>query len=254
VLLGKLQLTEGAYSDHHPSVTPPKIHGTRLLARNSSSGRARQQRPGLCYGSIGSDTGGSIRWPSAANGLNRIENRPGAASAGMAYSSCATLDQWARSPRKRGRYWRILGVIAGSDPNDPTAALDPVPDYLAVVDRAYTVCASASTRVERQRRGCDDTGRIVGSKPSLPHTRRQHRQCRISRRDTTIADGLSIAQRRSRSRTKRPIRRARTICSVLASVIEAARFVRSRLPKDPIAAARIAWPRPLPYSARSTSC
>ena len=24
VLLGKLQLTEGAYSDHHPSVTPPK--------------------------------------------------------------------------------------------------------------------------------------------------------------------------------------------------------------------------------------
>ena len=33
VLLGKLQLTEGAFADHHPSITPPVIPGTGSLVR-----------------------------------------------------------------------------------------------------------------------------------------------------------------------------------------------------------------------------
>jgi amidase len=33
ILTGKLQMTEGAYSDHHPAVTPPKNPGTRPIGR-----------------------------------------------------------------------------------------------------------------------------------------------------------------------------------------------------------------------------
>jgi amidase len=45
VLLGKLQLTECAYSDHHPSVTPPKNPwNADYWPGISSSGPARRRR------------------------------------------------------------------------------------------------------------------------------------------------------------------------------------------------------------------
>jgi hypothetical protein len=55
VLLGKLQLTEGAYSDHHPSVTPPRNPwGCRLLARHflQRSRRRDGSRPVLRRGRL----------------------------------------------------------------------------------------------------------------------------------------------------------------------------------------------------------
>ena len=74
VLLGKLQLTEGAYADHHPSITPPvnpwhKDHWSGA----SSSGSGVATAAGLCSASLGSDTGGSIRFPSAANGVTGLK-------------------------------------------------------------------------------------------------------------------------------------------------------------------------------------
>lgn len=70
VLLGKLQMTEGAYSDHHPAITPPKNPwNAEYWTGISSSGSAVAIAAGLCYGSLASDTGGSIRWPCGATGL-----------------------------------------------------------------------------------------------------------------------------------------------------------------------------------------
>src|SRR5262249_36911937 len=60
VLLGKLQCTEGAYSDHHPSVTPPRNPwNTDYWPGISSSGPGAATAAGLCYGPIASETGGS---------------------------------------------------------------------------------------------------------------------------------------------------------------------------------------------------
>jgi amidase len=68
VILGKLQLTEGAYADHHPEIDPPRNPwDATLWSGASSSGSGVATAAGLCYGSLGSDTGGSIRFPSAAN-------------------------------------------------------------------------------------------------------------------------------------------------------------------------------------------
>src|SRR5262245_42990099 len=74
IILGKLQLTEGAYGLHHPAVTPPvnpwnAAHWTGV----SSSGSGVATAAGLCYGSLGSDTGGSIRFPSNANGITGLK-------------------------------------------------------------------------------------------------------------------------------------------------------------------------------------
>lgn len=63
-ILGKLQLTESAYADHHPSVSPPvNPWNAAHWPGVSSSGSGVATAVGLCYGSLGTDTGGSIRFP-----------------------------------------------------------------------------------------------------------------------------------------------------------------------------------------------
>ena len=132
IVLGKLQLTEGAYSDHHPSVTPPKNPwNPDYWPGISSSGAAVATAAGLCYGSLASDTGGSIRWPCAANGLTGLKPSWGRVSRHGVFELAATLDHVGVIARSATDAGAMLGVIAGHDRADPTAVLDPVPDYLA---------------------------------------------------------------------------------------------------------------------------
>jgi amidase len=134
VLLGKLQLTEGAYSDHHPSVTPPaNPWDADYWPGISSSGPGAATAAGLCYGAIASDTGGSIRWPSAANGVTGLKPTWGRVSRYGVFELAATLDHVGPMARSAADVAAILAAVAGSDPRDPTAVLDPVPDYRASV-------------------------------------------------------------------------------------------------------------------------
>ncbi|MEN9726432.1 MAG: hypothetical protein RL434_798, partial [Pseudomonadota bacterium] len=60
VILGKLHQTEGAFADHHPKITPPRNPwGDALWSGASSSGSGVATAAGLCFGSLGTDTGGS---------------------------------------------------------------------------------------------------------------------------------------------------------------------------------------------------
>ncbi|MEH2501788.1 MULTISPECIES: amidase [unclassified Bradyrhizobium] len=136
VVLGKLQLTEGAYSDHHPSVTPPKNPWSPdYWPGISSSGSAAAAAAGLCYGSLASDTGGSIRWPCAANGLTGLKPSWGRVSRHGVFELAATLDHVGVIARSAMDAGAMLGVIAGRDHADPTAVLDPVPNYLAAAEQ-----------------------------------------------------------------------------------------------------------------------
>lgn len=69
-MLGKLNLTEGAMGGYHPSFgIPVNPWGADRWAGVSSSGSAVAVAAGLCFAAIGTDTGGSIRYPASANGI-----------------------------------------------------------------------------------------------------------------------------------------------------------------------------------------
>jgi len=136
VILGKLQLTESAYADHHPTVTPPvNPWNAAHWSGASSSGSGVATAAGLCYGALGTDTGGSIRFPSAANGLTGLKPTWGRVSRYGAFELAATLDHIGPMARSAADAGAMLGAIAGADAKDPTASLAPVPDYLAGMQR-----------------------------------------------------------------------------------------------------------------------
>ena len=136
VLLGKLQMTEGAFADHHPTIAPPinPWHADHWSGA-SSSGSGVATAAGLCFGSLGSDTGGSIRFPSAANGNTGLKPTWGRVSRHGCFELAASLDHIGPMCRSATDAAIMLGAIAGRDADDPTALLAPVPDYQAGDDR-----------------------------------------------------------------------------------------------------------------------
>jgi amidase len=136
VLLGKLQMTEGAFADHHPDIAPPvnPWHADHWSGA-SSSGSGVATAAGLCFASIGTDTGGSIRFPSAANGVTGLKPTWGRVSVNGAFELAASLDHIGPMCRSAADAGAMLGIIAGADPRDPTALQAPVPDYLAGNER-----------------------------------------------------------------------------------------------------------------------
>ena len=157
VILGKLQLTEGAYADHHPDIAPPvNPWNADHWSGASSSGSGVATAAGLCYGSLGTDTGGSIRFPSAANGCTGLKPTWSRVSRYGAFELAATLDHIGPMTRSAADAGAMLGIIAGADINDPTASTEPVPNYLAGmkrglrglrigVDRAWNARVDATT-------------------------------------------------------------------------------------------------------------
>jgi len=135
VSLGKLQLTEGAFGAHHPEITRP-VNPWRADAWTgvSSSGSGVATAAGLCFGSLGSDTGGSIRFPSTANGITGLKPTWGRVSRYAVFELAGSMDHVGPMTRSAIDAAAMLGVIAGADANDPTASPEPVPDYLAGID------------------------------------------------------------------------------------------------------------------------
>ncbi len=139
VVLGKLQLTEGAFSRHHPDVAIPlNPFDPECWAGVSSSGSGVATAAGLCYASLGTDTGGSIRFPSAANGVVGLKPTWGRVSRFGAFPLAYSLDHIGPITRSVADAAAMLSVIAGFDERDPTSSREPVPDYLA--ERPEAAC------------------------------------------------------------------------------------------------------------------
>jgi amidase len=130
VILGKLSLTEGVYAEHRPPFAVPKNPWNEdYWPGASSSGSAVAVAAGLCYGALASETGGSIRLPSAANGVTAIKPTWGRVSRHGTFELAASLDHIGTMARTASDAAAILEVIAGADQADPTASQLPVPNF-----------------------------------------------------------------------------------------------------------------------------
>lgn len=147
VLLGKLAMTEGAFSEHHPEMHAPinpwsPDHWTGV----SSSGSGVAVAAGLCPAALGSDTGGSIRFPSAACGVTGLKPGWGRVSRHGIFPLAPSLDHVGPMARSVEDVALLLAVIAGPDPRDPTASRAPPDDYAGALDRGV---AGMSVGVDR---------------------------------------------------------------------------------------------------------
>ena len=136
VILGKLNLTEGAMAGYNPAFDiPVNPWGADRWAGASSSGSGVATAAGLCYGSLGSDTGGSIRFPAAACGTVGIKPTWGRVSRYGVLALAESLDHVGPMTRSAADAGIMMQALAGHDPNDPTSLRAPVPDMLEGVGK-----------------------------------------------------------------------------------------------------------------------
>ena len=136
ILLGKLNLTEGAMGGYNPEFDIPKNPwNPNRWTGSSSSGSGVATAAGLCIGSLGSDTGGSIRFPAAACGIVGIKPTWGRVSRYGVLALAESMDHVGPMTRSVADAGIILEAIAGFDPNDPTSLPNPVPNMLEGIGR-----------------------------------------------------------------------------------------------------------------------
>lgn len=132
VLLGKLNMHEFAYggssviSYFGPVRNPWE---PSYSTGGSSGGSATAVAAELCYGAIGSDTGGSIRQPAAYCGIVGLKPTYGRVSTRGVIPLAWSLDHLGPMTRTVKDAALMLQVIAGYDPEDTTSTDTPVADY-----------------------------------------------------------------------------------------------------------------------------
>ncbi len=134
VLLGKLNMHEFAFgvtgvNPHYGTSQNP--WGLDRLPGGSSSGSGAALAAGLCLGSLGSDTGGSIRIPASFCGVVGLKPTYGRVSLRGVIPLSWHLDHAGPMARRVEDVALLLNVIAGYDPVDPVSAAVPVADYRA---------------------------------------------------------------------------------------------------------------------------
>jgi aspartyl-tRNA(Asn)/glutamyl-tRNA(Gln) amidotransferase subunit A len=134
VRLGTLQMAEFAYGPtghnaHYGAVHNPWKHGHVTGGSSSGSGAAVAAR--LTFAALGSDTGGSIRMPAHFCGVTGLKVTWGRVSRAGAMPLSQSLDTVGPLAQTAEDCALLLGLMAGLDPEDPTASAAPVQDYLA---------------------------------------------------------------------------------------------------------------------------
>jgi aspartyl-tRNA(Asn)/glutamyl-tRNA(Gln) amidotransferase subunit A len=127
-------MLEFAYAAVHPDYGPTRNPWDPARSSSgSSSGSAVAVATGMGYGSIGSDTGGSIRLPAAYCGIVGLKPTYGRVSRHGGIPVSWSADHFGPMTRTAGDAAALLGAIAGEDPRDPTSGRVPVPDYVAAL-------------------------------------------------------------------------------------------------------------------------
>jgi len=134
IRLGSLQMAEFAYGPTGHNAHYGPVHNpwaTDHITGGSSSGSGAAVAARLSFAALGSDTGGSIRMPAHFCGVTGLKTTVGRISRAGAMPLSQSLDTVGPLARSAEDCALLLGLMAGADPEDPTAVPGPLPDYLA---------------------------------------------------------------------------------------------------------------------------
>ena len=137
VCLGKTHMSEfalaggGKNAHFGPGRNPWNLEH---IAGGSSTGSASAVVAGLCFGAMGSDTGGSIRSPAAYSGVVGLKPTFGRVSRYGVVPVSSTLDHVGPLARTVEDVAVITQAIAGHDDKDSSTLPRSVPNYLEKLD------------------------------------------------------------------------------------------------------------------------
>jgi aspartyl-tRNA(Asn)/glutamyl-tRNA(Gln) amidotransferase subunit A len=120
------------YNEHYGHARNP--WNPAYVPGGSSSGSGVAVAARIVFGSLGTDTGGSLRHPAAMCGLTGLKPTLTRVSRAGVMPLSHSLDCVGPVARTARDCARLLEVIAGADPADPTAATHAVPHYEATLD------------------------------------------------------------------------------------------------------------------------
>ena len=187
VILGKTNLDEFAMGSSTESSAFKKTHNPYALERTpggSSGGSAAAVAARQCFGTLGTDTGGSIRQPAALCNVVGLKPTWGRVSRSGVVAFASSLDQVGPLGRTVRDVAMLLQGIAGRDEHDATSADVAVPDFTAALEsgvrglrvglpREYFVDGmdpEIATATREAARTLKAAGAVV-KEISLPHTK-----------------------------------------------------------------------------------
>ena len=138
VLLGKLNCDEFAMGSSNENSAYGPVRNpvdTERVPGGSSGGSASAVAANLAVGTLGTDTGGSIRQPASFCGVVGVLPTYGRVSRYGLIAFASSLDRIGPFAGNVRDAATLLGVIAGHDPKDATSSPAPVPDYAAESDK-----------------------------------------------------------------------------------------------------------------------
>jgi aspartyl-tRNA(Asn)/glutamyl-tRNA(Gln) amidotransferase subunit A len=119
------------WSGEDPANAPRK-----LIPGGSSGGTAAAVAGRFAIAGTGTDTGGSIRFPSAITGIVGIKPTYGRCSRYGIIAYASSLDQAGPMTRSVEDAALMLREMSGYDPKDSTSVNTPVPDYLQALGKS----------------------------------------------------------------------------------------------------------------------
>jgi len=138
IIVGKTNMHEFAWggTTDNPHYGPTRNPwDPRRFPAGSSGGSGAAVAARECFGAIGTDTGGSIRLPSAVNGVTGIRPTIGRVSNYNIVPLAWSMDTAGPMTRTVADCATMFNFIAGHDPKDEASARIPVSDYTAQLNR-----------------------------------------------------------------------------------------------------------------------
>ncbi|MFZ5569529.1 MAG: Asp-tRNA(Asn)/Glu-tRNA(Gln) amidotransferase subunit GatA [Thermodesulfobacteriota bacterium] len=188
VLVGKNNMDEfamGSSTENSGFKLTRNPWNPKRIPGGSSGGSAAAVAADMCLGSLGSDTGGSIRQPASHCGVVGMKPTYGRVSRFGLVAFASSLDQIGPLTKDTRDCALLMNVISGYDPQDSTSVPESVPDYAAFLGGSLKGLKIGIPAEYRPSRGLDADvaaaiDRAVATmtelgaecvEVSLPHTR-----------------------------------------------------------------------------------